>query len=154
MRISKPGELKLAPFGRPLSPFLQLLGRRTISLRLALSFSLRVEASLSVLPGCSLGSLSSPVRASNPSWTKVLPAPSHVGRTFPCPGISTIIVVAIVLAIDRPVSQIAGNDHTDRSTRVDLRAECVVNGDVRERRKCSIEGASKRGTIGRFLGVE
>jgi len=41
------------------------------------------SASLSLPPGCSLGSLSSPVRASNPSWTKVLPAPSHIGRTFP-----------------------------------------------------------------------
>lgn len=30
------------------------------------------------------GSLSSPVRASNPSWTKVLPAPSRVPRTFLC----------------------------------------------------------------------
>lgn len=79
-------ELKLAPFGRPRSPFLYLAGRCVISLGYSLSLSSN-EASLSFLPGCSLGSLSSPVRASNPSWTKVLPAPSHVGRTFPHPDI-------------------------------------------------------------------
>lgn len=78
-------ELKLAPFGRPRSPFLHLVGRYAISFRPSLSLLPNATAFLSLPPGCSLGSLSSPVRASNPSWTKVLPAPSHIGRTFPHP---------------------------------------------------------------------
>lgn len=97
-------ELKLAPFGRPRSPFLYSAGRCVISLGYSLSLSPSTEASLSFPPGCSLGSLSSPVRASNPSWTKVLPAPSHVGRTFPHPDARRFPTFPIGFAIGCRVS--------------------------------------------------
>lgn len=130
-------ELKLAPFGRPRSPFLHLASRCAISLRPSLSFSPNIEASLSLPPGCSLGSLSSPVRASNPSWTKVLPAPSHVGRTFPHPEARRSrrcsIGLAIVLAIGCRVSGSRERRAIERRSR-----SCERSLDVGEFREISL----------------
>lgn len=148
-------KLKLAPFGRPRSPFLHL-GWPTRYLTPVVSLALaRRRSSLSLAPGCSLGSLSSPVRASNPSWTKVLPAPlSHVGRTFllvPTTHDDVVRSSSVAIILSRSSYSVSGSasrtfpiarrnvDLTNNALTIALddagefrtRVWCVVNGDVR-----------------------